>query len=276
MSKQEKDFNFFEFEQRIKKYMSKAGIKTKKELSEKIGVSAQTVSYWCNGTHTPSPYNIMCVADVLGVNPQWLTGESDFPAILTGNKVIDDLETGKHTDTTFKLGKPITFNELIKEGIKSNHDELKPEYEKVLEIMDILGYYQAGLGGDNDYLIIPESKKAAITNYKQLSANFNGEGLPYSFIECKYLLTQLESIVDLFENTIINYFSSEMAAFNRKQKEQLEAYDNKESYWEGLWKIAPEEMEKYQKEHIEKYFSEEKIESQKPETEPEPENKKTE
>lgn len=206
---------------------------------------------------------LLWLSACLGVNPQYLTGESNFPAIKAPETIIDDNGKKVPLKKEWQYGnKYLDFNELLEEEIKKRNKAAQKEKQIVLDIMIMLGYYPFS-DGEHFYLNIPEEKKAAIPNYEQW-ANME-KGLPITPAEREYLLSQLKSVLDLFENTIINYYTSIMAAFNMIEHEHLKAYYNPQSFSDGLQKLrhaSPEE-----KEYWKNYFANLPADDQK---EPEP------
>lgn len=255
----ENSFNYSLFSYRLKECMKFAGFKEFKELSEKTynkgkrkcDISTVSLSNWINGKYEPSRTSIIILAEALGVNPQYLTGESDFPAIKTEKpkkEIVRNKSTGSLEEQIkpYRIGKDyFDFIGLLEEGIKrrTEHAETNKARIKVIDVLHRLGYYFLS-EGTNLYLNIPEERKIAIPHYEQW-VNME-KGLPISEAERDFLLLQLESILDLFEKTIINYYTSNMAAFNMIDHAQLESYQKKESFNDGLTKmhhVAPEEKE---------------------------------
>ena len=55
-----------EMGQKIKQLRYKAGL-TQEQLAEQMGVSAQSVSKWENGSSEPSTMNLLAIAELYGV-----------------------------------------------------------------------------------------------------------------------------------------------------------------------------------------------------------------
>ena len=79
----------------------------------------------------------------------------------------------------------------------------------MINISSILGYSIKEID-EKIYLQIPEEKKKTLHfDYANLE-----NGMPLTDSECEYLVTQLESVLNLFEQTLLNYYSSNMAFEN--------------------------------------------------------------
>lgn len=281
MKKSEKDFNQppkdfvnVNFE-RILECMKFAGMTDQKEICEAAGlrkdkqgrilknkktgkpikeITEATLCNWKYGKTKPTRKKIEIVADVLGVNPLYLTGESKNPAILASEPKIKndirDSKTGhlKPHAYPYKIGNNYYDLEgLMQEGIKRRNESASREYDTARSVFNMLGYQLMPyrINGDIDEkhfcLTIPEEKQQAIPNYDQFATM--QYGLPITKIEYNYLISQLKSVLDLFEQTIINYYTSDMAFINMIDQAHLEAHQT-QSFSDGLNQLLKEGREK--------------------------------
>lgn len=61
--------------QRISKALSAAGV-MQKQLAAELGVTNNTISYWCSGSRTPNTKQVIQIAKYLGVSADYLLGLS--------------------------------------------------------------------------------------------------------------------------------------------------------------------------------------------------------
>lgn len=65
------------FANNLKLALDRRGI-SQTDLSDSVGVSTATVSYWVSGRKYPRPDKMQTIADLLGVTMSWLTtGDAD-------------------------------------------------------------------------------------------------------------------------------------------------------------------------------------------------------
>lgn len=276
MKKEDKNFNSGKkheivvnkqkFSERIQKivkdYKDKYGL-TQNQIAEKTGVSAAEIIKWKNGNvGNPEKEKIEGFAKALCLPLDYVTGESDLPYLFmeTPHKsIIKDKVTGKskeqiehyaeYTPNTQSNKKYIDFETILNEIITQKEKMAMQAYASTFSIMDILGYKLIS-ENNNLYLQIPEAKKESILNYDQWANADNG--LPITSAECEFLFKQLQSIIDLFEKTIVNYYTSNMAAFNMTEHEHLKEYKTLYEKADGTKELQFNSKE--EKEFFEKIF----------------------
>ena len=87
---------------RILGALAKADKMMMKELSAKMGVPDNTVSYWCKGERTPNVAQIMQIAEITGVSTDYLLGLSKIPTNDPDVQMIGEY-TGLTEETIEKL-----------------------------------------------------------------------------------------------------------------------------------------------------------------------------
>lgn len=71
--------------QRIESLLKKRGL-TQKELAHYLGVTDNTVSYWCNDHRMPNLEQIIIISKYLNVSIDYLTGITDIECVLNTDK----------------------------------------------------------------------------------------------------------------------------------------------------------------------------------------------
>lgn len=104
------------FSANLRSLMGKAG-KSRKEVSESIGVSYFTFSDWCNGKKYPRIEKLEALAQYFGISVSELVGEQRETIKSEGGKVLDII-LRLHADTEF-LGIVEKMNELDDEKLNA-------------------------------------------------------------------------------------------------------------------------------------------------------------
>lgn len=81
--------------QRLREAMDNKNIKAS-ELVEKSGVSKSNISGYINGKFTPTNINAIKIANVLGVQPEWLMGLMPSDIIDSDTNYIGEISKGNH------------------------------------------------------------------------------------------------------------------------------------------------------------------------------------
>lgn len=80
---------------------------TQKEFADKVGVSAPTVSAWCNGTKTPRMDKVDTICEVLGITREDLLGEYKY---LPGKR--NPVNVVAEEPTKYEANTPITMEDI--------------------------------------------------------------------------------------------------------------------------------------------------------------------
>ena len=96
------EYRFKELKQRLDK--------TNKQIAEDLKVSPYTVDSWTSGHRSPHPSNIQLIENLYGLNPGWLSGDTDemYPSAEQNHrrkqvKEIMTCQTDFAIDTVCKL-----------------------------------------------------------------------------------------------------------------------------------------------------------------------------
>ena len=89
---------------RLAQALDKRGMQ-QKELAKSLGVTDNTISYFCSGARTPNALQLLAIADTLNVSTDYLYGRTKDGDYSSDKKTaVASAATGLDTDTIKKLG----------------------------------------------------------------------------------------------------------------------------------------------------------------------------
>ena len=111
--------------ERINSVLLKKNI-LQKDLAKAIGVTDNTISFYCNGSRVPNHEQLIKIAKFLDVSTDYLLGVSE--AMTTNAKIKDicdytglNIEMIKALHNRKKIIKPMSINDFLNACIKSKH-----------------------------------------------------------------------------------------------------------------------------------------------------------
>jgi transcriptional regulator with XRE-family HTH domain len=125
---------------RIREKRKALGLK-QKELAKLIGVSAGNVSHWEQGITSPKGTNLLKLADVLKVSPDWLAGDSmndsqPIKSVRNAWELPDDVDL---SDAEFRDIMVPRLDEVSKDNYlgEANYNKLFPVRKELLQLYSL-------------------------------------------------------------------------------------------------------------------------------------------
>ena len=152
---------------RINSALAQKGI-LQKDLASLLGVTDNTISYYCSGKRKPNLEQIVQIANILGVSTDYLLGRSDIKTTDTTTQDICRI-TGLSEENVADL---ITWNSISSPDDSANWENPTPSQRRVLNgcIFDYVMFHRK----DNMFSLINDLISLTISRSEELCYELNG------------------------------------------------------------------------------------------------------
>lgn len=186
---------------------------SQKELADKVGVSRQVISQYCNGVTSPNVETLKSIAEFFNVSSDFLIGLTSIPTTNTEDRAIHD-KTGLSDAAIMVLKKNKTLIDQIYEG---KDGQLPNELQSVNMIIEEMEYvdnfielftkyrlFQPQKGENKVYVTDNKGNVTNIHYSKDTDGNLyhNAEDFPFkaSMLENMFLMAIQDSIKSMKKN----------------------------------------------------------------------------
>lgn len=182
--------------QRINSALAMRGMQ-QKELAKTLGVTDNTISYFCSGARTPNALQLLAIANALDVSTDYLYGKTNDGDYSSNKKTaVASAATGLDTDT-IKILSAWSDNETRRKAL--NALLTSAEFDDAMENIEIACDLQSSIAP------VPSETKSAVKFFNRLAVKHGGkvELIPSDTVKF-YRQEAVECLSDAIKSIIAN------------------------------------------------------------------------